>query len=205
MTPASTEYCFLWLNHWSTCMTKSEWSGWVQAVGSVLAIAGAGMLLYLQLRATKRQALEVEQRRLMRRHNAIQAVAMFCEMAIQRMCAAVRAQCQVGGSFKWIPERPGLELAHEELSNVRKAELESFHLVRATRRMAVCLNNALLIDDALRGHTSNDGRALTASYFANLDRQAQKASEEATKALAEVRDAINELMEDPNIALPQFV
>ena len=35
------EYCFLWIDHWSTCMTKSEWSGWMQAVFSVIAILAA--------------------------------------------------------------------------------------------------------------------------------------------------------------------
>ena len=32
------DYCFLWINHWSTCMTKSEWSSWIQAIGSISAI-----------------------------------------------------------------------------------------------------------------------------------------------------------------------
>lgn len=33
------EYCFLWIDHWSMCMTKAEWSGWMQAGGSALALA----------------------------------------------------------------------------------------------------------------------------------------------------------------------
>lgn len=32
------EYCLLWIDSWATCMTKAEWSGWMQAVGSVVAI-----------------------------------------------------------------------------------------------------------------------------------------------------------------------
>lgn len=32
------EYCFLWIDHWSMCMTKAEWSGWMQAVGSIVAL-----------------------------------------------------------------------------------------------------------------------------------------------------------------------
>lgn len=38
------EYCFLWANHWSTCMTKGEWSGWMQAFGTFLAIVWAGRI-----------------------------------------------------------------------------------------------------------------------------------------------------------------
>ena len=32
------EYCFLWIPHWSTCMTKAEWSGWVQAMAVTVTI-----------------------------------------------------------------------------------------------------------------------------------------------------------------------
>jgi len=48
------EYCFLWINHWSTCMTKGEWSGWMQAVGSVIALAVALSIPYLQKRIERR-------------------------------------------------------------------------------------------------------------------------------------------------------
>lgn len=32
------EYCFLWINSWGTCMTKSEWSAWVQAFAVLVAL-----------------------------------------------------------------------------------------------------------------------------------------------------------------------
>lgn len=32
------EYCFLGIDHWSMCMTKGEWSGWMQAIGSLVAL-----------------------------------------------------------------------------------------------------------------------------------------------------------------------
>lgn len=38
MAKPAQEYCFLGIQHWSTCMTKVEWSGWMQAIFSVLAI-----------------------------------------------------------------------------------------------------------------------------------------------------------------------
>lgn len=38
-TKPAQEYCFLWVDHWSMCMTKSEWSGWVQAIGVGVALA----------------------------------------------------------------------------------------------------------------------------------------------------------------------
>ena len=42
------EYCFLWIDWWPMCMTKAEWSGWMQAIGSVLAIFGAFIIANLQ-------------------------------------------------------------------------------------------------------------------------------------------------------------
>ena len=47
------EYCFLWIDWWPMCMTKSEWSGWMQAVFSVLAILAAVLVATSQ----RRQAL----------------------------------------------------------------------------------------------------------------------------------------------------
>lgn len=32
------EYCLLYIDSWATCMTKAEWSGWMQAIGAVFAI-----------------------------------------------------------------------------------------------------------------------------------------------------------------------
>lgn len=35
------EYCFLWINWWATCMTKAEWSGWMQAIGAIIGLITA--------------------------------------------------------------------------------------------------------------------------------------------------------------------
>jgi len=44
------EYCLLWINHWSTCMQKAEWSGWAQAIVSTIAVAGAAAGIWWQVR-----------------------------------------------------------------------------------------------------------------------------------------------------------
>lgn len=54
------EYCLLWVNWWATCLTKSEWAGWMQAVGAIVAIVFAYRLGQAQL-AMARQ-LEAERR-----------------------------------------------------------------------------------------------------------------------------------------------
>ncbi len=35
---APAEFCLFGLQHWSSCMTKAEWSGWAQAVGATVAV-----------------------------------------------------------------------------------------------------------------------------------------------------------------------
>lgn len=37
-TQPAQEYCLFWWDWWPTCMTKGEWSGWMQAIGAVAAI-----------------------------------------------------------------------------------------------------------------------------------------------------------------------
>ncbi|SCK49248.1 hypothetical protein VAR608DRAFT_4900 [Variovorax sp. HW608] len=48
MTPTPPEYCLFWINHWSTCMQKGEWSGWAQAFGTFVAMGVAIGAAYLQ-------------------------------------------------------------------------------------------------------------------------------------------------------------
>ncbi len=52
------EYCFLWIPHWSACMTKSEWSGWAQAIFSVLAIYFSSRIAFATL--TKQRQMDTE-------------------------------------------------------------------------------------------------------------------------------------------------
>lgn len=46
------EYCLLWIDWWPFCMSKAEWSGWVQAIGSIGAIVFAGWVARRQVHAT---------------------------------------------------------------------------------------------------------------------------------------------------------
>lgn len=38
MPDKAPEFCFAGLDHWSTCMTKSEWTGWGQLLGTIGAV-----------------------------------------------------------------------------------------------------------------------------------------------------------------------
>lgn len=48
------EYCLFWVDWWPICMTKGEWSGWVQAVGSVIAIMAAAGAVWWQVHTQHR-------------------------------------------------------------------------------------------------------------------------------------------------------
>ena len=196
MPPAPPEYCLLWIDHWSLCMQKGEWSGWVQAIGSILAILGAFWLSYGQLRGARKQAIDAEQRRLRRRHNAITAAAEFAERVVRVSCSAASVACQVQGALGWRSERDSLEIARDELKTVRAAELESFHLVRGVRRLAICVENALRVDAALTTGLGND------AAYRRIDTEAQQAAQHAAVALSEIENAVAELKEDPAIAVP---
>jgi hypothetical protein len=52
---APAEYCFLWIDWWPLCMTKAEWSGWMQALGAVAAILLAVALPLMQGRRQRRR------------------------------------------------------------------------------------------------------------------------------------------------------
>lgn len=54
-TKPPQEYCFLWIDWWPICMSKSEWSGWMQFLGAVLAIAVAFYIASNQLRVERRR------------------------------------------------------------------------------------------------------------------------------------------------------
>jgi hypothetical protein len=191
-------------NVWETCMlvpgfSRSECAAWVQAWGSIVAIVGAFLLSYNQLRVTRAQAIEAEHRRLTRRHNAIVAVAMFAERVVRISCSAASMLCDSEGELIWQSEREDLEMAREELVTVRAAELESFSLVQGIRRLTVSVENALRVDEVLTAGLGGDRQA-----FHRVDSEARQASHHAGRALEEVVNAIRELKDDPDLVLPPF-
>lgn len=54
---SSPEYCLFWLDRWWTCMSKSEWSGWMQAIGAILALGLAVTIPVVQTWVARRRAI----------------------------------------------------------------------------------------------------------------------------------------------------
>lgn len=50
----ATEYCFLWIDHWATCMPRSEWAGWAQALVSTIAVVVAAIVVVWQIFVQRR-------------------------------------------------------------------------------------------------------------------------------------------------------
>lgn len=65
MAKPAQEYCLFWIQHWSMCMTKAEWSGWMQAVGAIFSIfISVALALYINRRSEKeiyRRTLEEQE------------------------------------------------------------------------------------------------------------------------------------------------
>lgn len=61
MATENGEICLLWgdwqIQQWWSCMTKAEWSGWMQALGALAALAIAMWLSGSPMRAERRHAL----------------------------------------------------------------------------------------------------------------------------------------------------
>ncbi len=60
MDVAPPEFCFLTIQHWSTCMTKAEWAGWAQATGAGAALAVALYVVRWQLRHSDRKEIRAK-------------------------------------------------------------------------------------------------------------------------------------------------
>lgn len=64
ISSAPTDYCFLWMQ--SACMPRADWAAWVQAVGSLLAIAAAWWIARLAEKSRAMQETSARQVRSLR-------------------------------------------------------------------------------------------------------------------------------------------
>lgn len=76
-TKTSQEYCLFWWDWWPMCMTKAEWSGWMQAVGTFAAIVFAIALPFLQNKVQRARSF------VMARHSLVQLVATYEAIQIE--------------------------------------------------------------------------------------------------------------------------
>jgi hypothetical protein len=72
----NAEYCLLWIDHWTTCLQKSEWASWIQALGAIAAIIGA---VWVSHRQERRQRMHEKQVAVKKSRNFGASVEGFAE------------------------------------------------------------------------------------------------------------------------------
>ncbi|MDD0837868.1 hypothetical protein PSQ40_04720 [Curvibacter sp. HBC61] len=82
---APDEYCAFWWQTWATCMTKAEWSGWVQAVGSVAAIYASAKMVKRADQQERRRVAEAEEQE---RKNAVVTAAQLASAGLLALSRA---------------------------------------------------------------------------------------------------------------------
>ncbi|MGJ7544340.1 hypothetical protein [Variovorax sp. LT1R16] len=97
------EFCFLWLDWWPFCMTKSEWSGWAQAIFSVAAIVAAVWISERQQRKLRQAELRGQTEI---RLALVRSCYLACDEAAQTMLYIARnLRSNVGKPFRLRTER----------------------------------------------------------------------------------------------------
>lgn len=78
-TKPAQEYCLFWSDWWPLCMTKSEWSGWMQFFGAISALIIAIAIPFFQNLANRRNNLKMARQCLLHQSGAITALIMTIE------------------------------------------------------------------------------------------------------------------------------
>lgn len=98
LTERTPDYCLFGIQWWeSLCMPRSEWSGFMQAIFSVLAIAVSAGVVWWQVR--RQHQLEVQDRTRVALRAELQYVESFTELALlagRRIDAALSAMDEQG-------------------------------------------------------------------------------------------------------------
>lgn len=126
------EYCFFWIDHWSACMTKAEWSGWVQAIGAIAAIASGVLVVWWQLHRQQRLTREDVIRRL----QIISTSAFFVAVSLILFSRAVKLGkfnnselTEIRSRMKALAGIPLLEVPQVEVSNAIGSAVSTFLLL----------------------------------------------------------------------------
>lgn len=136
--PVNPEYCLLWIDWWAFCMTKAEWSGWMQAIFSVIAIAAAGLFAYLPIEEARRNAARARQEG---RRALVEVVAHLAGMLTGEIAAKATELDHRAG-----PRVYDVHPAAEPFADIASAakaiplhelhEVAEVHLVFALRKLA---------------------------------------------------------------------
>lgn len=123
------EYCLLWIDWWPLCMTKSEWSGWAQAIGAVLALAIAIAIPAKARRDARRDAKEAVLAFMASATVALEALRDVCMVQDWDSFVAARhlvEDAALAGNFLLsVPLEWAIRV---DAMTIRASALEAFHL-----------------------------------------------------------------------------
>lgn len=140
---STQEYCLFWSDYWWwMCMTKDEWSGWMQAVGTFAAILFALALPFMQNKFRRARTY------VLAKHGLMQLVATYEAMEYVIRTGAFSTE----GALKGI--HPQLQSLVAALELVRADELSPAALpiwwsARANANQLTALANLQFPEDAL--------------------------------------------------------
>lgn len=130
----TSEYCLLWIDWWPLCMTKGEWSGWMQAVGSVLAIIFGALAVWWQVRKQRQQVDE----QLIEAAKKIVNAAFWFRMSLIELRVALREKWSYRGAHEragyWLGQLSALQLLEFpswEIQNAAVAVVEKAKLLHS--------------------------------------------------------------------------
>lgn len=178
---ADLQLCLAGVDHWASCMTKAEWSGWVQAVGSVGALLG----IWYTVRKQRQLALEAERRAKLA---SVGAAVNNARSAVASVCAVLEQLNAPGRPDDRIVLRLHRSRIVEGLSMTQSVQLEHLPLghqagVLAMRHTAVMLRDCL--DGVLEATTDRDRLDALRALSLIVADQARKAPDcEAAVAVA---------------------
>ena len=136
-------------NHYD--LTKSDWSGWVQAIGSIAALAVAIFVMSRQNAHSARLLAEADVRIMLRRAAAVSALVVRASERLQECTASLGHDARTGdnASFHtlWTVAGPALRQCKSALELVPAYELGGYKMVNGLHSMIDSLHNFLLLGE----------------------------------------------------------
>lgn len=136
-------------NHYE--LTKSDWSGWVQAIGSIAALAVAIYIMSRQNAHSSRLLAEADVRIMARRAAAVSALVVRANERLQESTSTLARAASTGDNRKfhaaWTVVGAALRQCKSALEMVPAHELGGYKMVNGLHSMIDTLQHFLLLGE----------------------------------------------------------
>ncbi|WP_280809799.1 hypothetical protein [Variovorax boronicumulans] len=164
--PAVAEYCLVGIDWWPLCMTKAEWSGWVQAIFSVVAIAATGIYIYWQHKMELARSRGDDASRRLRRLDSIVELTFANSLFVRYVALQFKDRQSIDDVREG---RAGLDVSEiDDLGNFTASiPLHDLDDAVVVRRVLLATQNARAARNMVR-RAMRDFRGLSANSFTNI-------------------------------------